>query len=102
MSDVSHTPGPWKMDRGWHTAVNAGKKHVAMVNFFKTPDATQCIDEEEHDANVSLIVAAPCMLARLESMAAQHACGCGHPACKRCKDDRMNQEVIARAKGDDL
>lgn len=39
------------------------------------------------------------LLARLESMAAQHACGCGHPACKRCEDDKLNQEVIARAKG---
>ena len=35
----------------------------------------------------------------LEHMASHHRCGCGHPACKRCADDRINDEVIASVKG---
>lgn len=72
------------------------------------PDWTLPIPGREHHSHwimqvshpdACLIITAPCLLARLESMAAQHACGCGHQACKRCEDDKLNQEVIARAKG---
>lgn len=31
---------------------------------------------------------------QLSAMAAQHQCGCGHPACNRCGDDADNQEVL--------
>jgi len=36
---------------------------------------------------------------RLQSMAIQRDCRCGHPACKRCKEDRLTQEVLAKVKG---
>jgi hypothetical protein len=39
------------------------------------------------------------LLDALEHMACHHRCGCGHPACKRCADDRINEEVIASVKG---
>lgn len=29
----------------------------------------------------------------------QHRCGCGHPACKRCMDDRHMQEALATGGG---
>jgi len=38
------------------------------------------------------------LLERLEIMASQHYCGCGHTACKRCEDDKMNQEIINKVK----
>ena len=31
---------------------------------------------------------------QLSAMAAQHQCGCGHPACNRCRDDADNREVL--------
>ena len=39
------------------------------------------------------------LLNQLEYMAGQHRCGCGHPYCNRCEDDRMNQEIINKVKG---
>ena len=39
------------------------------------------------------------LLNQLEYMASQHRCGCGHPHCNRCEDDRMNQEIINKVKG---
>lgn len=37
------------------------------------------------------------ILETLKMMAAQHYCGCDHPACKRCDDDRICHDVIVRA-----
>lgn len=31
---------------------------------------------------------------QLSTMAAQHHCGCEHPACNRCRDDADNREVL--------
>lgn len=31
---------------------------------------------------------------QLSAMAAQHQCGCGHPACNRCRDDADNRDVL--------
>lgn len=41
------------------------------------------------------------LLEALKIMAAQHYCGCGHASCKRCADDRMCYDVIAKAEGKD-
>lgn len=38
------------------------------------------------------------LLNQLEYMSGQHRCGCGHPHCNRCEDDRMNQEIINKVK----
>lgn len=32
----------------------------------------------------------------LHAMATQHWCGCGHPHCNRCADDRDNAELLRR------
>ena len=39
------------------------------------------------------------LLGALRTMAAQHRCGCGHPACNRCEDDRMCEAAIAKCEG---
>ena len=39
------------------------------------------------------------LLNQLEYMTGQHRCGCEHPHCNRCEDDRMNQEIINKVKG---
>lgn len=55
---------------------------------------------EQAMADCALLGAAPDLLAALEEMAAQHYCGCNHPACWSCKRDEMCKQAIARAKGD--
>lgn len=96
MSEPKHTPGPWEVfesdDSPYSREIMWNGSYVATAYGFSQGD-------EDGEANARLIAAAPCLLARLESMAAQHACGCWHPACKRCADDKLNQEVIERAKG---
>lgn len=39
------------------------------------------------------------LLVALKAWRAQHGCGCGHSACKRCADDSDVDLVIARAEG---
>ncbi len=90
MADLKHTPGPWKVDED-DDVVSATGLWVA----FAYGDS-----EEEAKHNARLIAAAPDLLAALRSMAAQHRCGCGHPACNRCEDDRMCSTAIERATGE--
>lgn len=66
MSEVKHTPGPWEVDRSIKTAINAGLKHVAMVNFYNSPTMQTRVVHDEHEANVALICAAPDLLAMLK------------------------------------
>ena len=62
-----HTNGPWMIEGDQiRTAINSGVKHVAMVNYFNCgPGDPRTITDEEHEANVRLIAAAPEMLAAL-------------------------------------
>ena len=39
------------------------------------------------------------LLERLEIMSSQHRCGCGHPHCNRCEDDKMNDVIINKVRG---
>jgi len=34
----------------------------------------------------------------LNDMACQHKCGCGHPHCNRCADDKMCADALAKWK----
>jgi hypothetical protein len=61
-----HTPGPWEIDREVRTSINMGAKHIALVNFYNSPDAERNVSGEEHEANVRLIAAAPELLDALE------------------------------------
>lgn len=65
---MSHTPGPWLITPDFKTAVNAGRKHVAMVNFNSTTDAEKRVAGEEHEANARLIAAAPDMFEALQGL----------------------------------
>ena len=49
--------------------------------------------------NANLMATAPELLEDLESRYAQTRCGCGHPACNRCEDDRETERVLRKAKG---
>jgi len=62
-----HTEGPWTMDSEMRTSVNAGDKHIAMVNFYKTGKSDD-VSGDEHEANARLIAAAPELLAALEAV----------------------------------
>ena len=65
-----YTPAPWFIDRFYKTAINNAPgdekhKHIAMINFYNAIDPAERIDEEEHEANVRLIAAAPELLENL-------------------------------------
>ena len=54
-----HTPGPWEIKTDApRTAINAGVKHIAMVNWYNSPDPNQTIIGEENEANARLIAKA--------------------------------------------
>ena len=56
--------------------------------------------EIEQVSNAALIATAPELLEDLEYRYSQTKCGCGHPACNRCQDDKQTEAVIAKAKGE--
>ena len=49
----------------------------------------------QYKQHAYLIAAAPEMLEELKSR--RNLCGCGHPACKKCRDDKRLEEIIQRA-----
>lgn len=93
MSTSKHTPGPWRIERRIRTAIYAGQKHIAMVAFFKTGIPETCIGDQEHEANVNLIGAAPGLLDALEFLLAA-AGGVSTEATLKAR------AAIAKAKGD--
>lgn len=38
------------------------------------------------------------LLVELQDRYQQTKCGCGHPACKRCRDDKLTESVLADAR----
>jgi hypothetical protein len=62
-----HTPGPWTINSDVKTSINSDKKHIAMVNFYKSGKDDD-VSGEEHEANVRLIASAPELLKSLEEM----------------------------------
>ena len=67
MSEDKFTPGPWKADESYCLgAVNAGKRHIAMVNLFDWRDDKTRVTREQQIANSHLIAAAPDMYAALK------------------------------------
>lgn len=94
---MSHTPGPWHVELGGF--VYSATKKVADVGLNGGYFASRTSPEPERTANARLIAAAPELLEALED-AASRKCGCGHPHCNRCKDDRYYEEVIRKAKGE--
>lgn len=65
---MTHTPGPWHVDKSHvRSSVNAGDKHIAMVNWWKSGKEND-VYGKEHEANALLIAAAPQMLKALEDL----------------------------------
>jgi len=61
------TQGTWTIDKTVLSAINCGKKHIAMINCYNCgPTNPSTVDMEEHNANVYLISAAPDMYKILE------------------------------------
>lgn len=53
-------------------------------------------------ADLHLIRSAPELYQELLDRYTQTRCGCGHPACGRCWDDKVTESVLARARGEDV
>ena len=86
----NHAHGPWEIEyddltEEWIVSWETGSAEVGGL---------YAADQ------VRLIAAAPDLLAELEYKYEQGKCGCGHPACDRCKDDLYTLSVIKRAKGE--
>jgi hypothetical protein len=68
------TPGKWEMTGGAKTPINCGKKHIAMVNYYKSGNEAVDIYGAEHDANATFIsrsrnispAMAECLLSQIE------------------------------------
>jgi hypothetical protein len=95
-----HTPGPWnRVANSIHS-----KKCGCIV--LRLPAYTDSYGDEppeqiaRWDADAYLIAAAPELLSELEYRYAQNLCFCGHPACRRCEDDRQTLAVINKARGE--
>ena len=57
---AGHTPGPWRVDESHiNGSINAGKRHVAMANFYNCHDEEVRVTREHQEANAQLISAAP-------------------------------------------
>ena len=87
---INHTPGPWEIEyddltKEWIVLWEVGSADVGGANAAD---------------NASLIAAAPDMFEELQYRYEQNRCGCGHPVCKFCEDDRQTLEVLRKAKGD--
>lgn len=96
---MTHTPGPWTISNAIKTAINSSGKHVAMVNFGIG------ISNEEHNANVALIAAAPDLLAALEAVEWFGGLGDVCPKCRQRKpkghaDDCQLALALAKARSE--
>jgi hypothetical protein len=94
-----HKPGPWV------AVIDINYDHFEIRDKNGRRIAVCTMDYPmsagTHDANARLIAAAPELLHELEDRYQQTKCGCGHPACKRCQDDRMTEMVLAKARGEE-
>lgn len=92
-----HTPAPWSIDKTTLTAINSGEKHVAMVNFYNSPNGANSVVGEEHEANTHLIAAAPDLMEALKLLYA-HLFG-PTTSMPRHEIDDLCVAAIAKAEG---
>jgi hypothetical protein len=90
-----YTPGPWRISKRIKTSINSSddSKHIAMVNY------RLGVTDEEHEANVNLICAAPDLLEALEALLEVCHCtnGCA-PNDMSCASN-VARAAINKAKG---
>lgn len=93
--EAKHTSGQWLIssDFSFVYAFDPSGQNdiVARVDFAPNAYARR--------ANARLIAYAPELLEMLQALAAQHKCGCGHPACTSCERGREAFDLIERATG---
>ena len=94
---MKHTPGPWEVDY----IDDNGQIVIRGKDYEIATCWHHCVGsiEKEMYANANLIATAPELLEDLESRYVQTRCGCDHPACNRCEDDRETERVLRKAKG---
>lgn len=90
MSETKWTPGPWRVGIDRRAIWDDEDRCIAVAKS----------ETHQLEANARLIAAAPDLYEALASMHAQHRCGCGHPACNRCADDRECAAALAKARGE--
>ena len=86
---MSHTPGPWNIERGNMTIIVDGNRRSIAQPLWpmnQTPERFQ----GTYDANASLIAAAPDLLEALEDLLARGAIW--------AKDEHIARAAIAKAK----
>lgn len=86
------TPGPLFVND-----INAIVEDADGVPTCKLLWPTTLRTEEETRANANLYAIAPEMY---EELASLPTCGCGHPHCNRCGDDRRRAAILAKARGE--
>ena len=101
----NHTPGPWYMHD--YTQLFGDDPTNICVSCDELTELTIChmgnavyADVKEARANAHLIAAAPELLEELQYRYEQDKCGCCHPVCKFCEDDRQTLKVLRKAKGE--
>ena len=97
-----HTPGPWHADSflGSDSYEDPDLPFVEIGDVKWSPNKTSVPSALQQYTDAHLIAAAPELLEELESRYVDAKCGCGHPACKRCRDDQETERIINKAKGE--
>jgi len=103
------TPGPWtairqspQMNYAWYVIESTERfpVHIATVFGTTNPLMDWFAGARDLKGNALLMAAAKELYEELESRYQQTRCGCGHPACKRCEDDRETERVLNKACGE--
>ena len=96
-----HTPGPWTVDESHiNGSINAGKRHVALANFYNCHDEEMRVTRDQQKANTQLISSAPDLLAALKKAleALERADDYGVPGLGRVID--AADDAIRKADGE--
>jgi len=87
----SHAVSPWSYDENLTIWDGEGVEVADVINVHGQYGMCEW--------NARLIAAAPELLEDLLSRWVQTKCGCGHPACNRCEDDRHTESILDKAYG---
>ena len=101
MNKAKFTPGPWRVDESHiYGSINAGRRHVAMANFYNCHDEEVRVTREQQEANAQLISAAPDLYANLSRAldALQRADDYGVSGLCGLIEDAS--DVLAKARGE--
>lgn len=98
-NETKWTPGPW----GWDDTVwdyDSSEQAPWLIQSATGEPvlAGEIKCKSEFDAH--LIAAAPELYDELADRYTQTKCGCDHGACRRCRNDRETERVLAKARGE--